>query len=275
MSYVNTVYTTIDRGSTHIALGKNYLGSVNSYNNWVTRLFAWILNRSMTVDFEGKARSVNKKSYLELAKGLLNKPELTIQEIAQHKVFKTFSDGITLPSDPKMMRKAISVEKSHKLFRKLAIAISKTETDKALKQIGKGAALDTKYYVRTGHGLSFDSDTSGLGSDWIGTLPVFEGTPILVAANEGKTSVVNRLREFGADINVTAHHYTFTREIVGLHVRKSSQADIIAVRGPGVGEIRVVYIPAGKGLLFQETRDLRNTLACPRLVQRGNDLILQ
>ena len=66
MNQINSIYTTVSKGQVHIAADAKYIGSVDSYNNWFTQFFSWLFGRSMTVNFDGKVRSLNKESYTNL-----------------------------------------------------------------------------------------------------------------------------------------------------------------------------------------------------------------
>ena len=137
------------------------------------------------------------------------------------------------------MRDAISDSDRQSLFRKLAIAISEGNTDRALKMIGKGAALDVSYYERGDKDPSFYSDSSEVSSTHKREFTVFKGTPILVAAKKANTLVVQRLKEYGANTSAKGTEYLYKKEITGVssHPELVSRSTIVTGRD---GRARVV-----------------------------------
>lgn len=208
---IQTIYTTISDGQTHIAADTNYIGSVNSYNNRFTQLFAWIFRLSISVNFDGKFRSVNKTSYQNLLRHLthLNK----IEDLSQFTTFKNVAKKVKLANHELKMRHAISKADSHALFVKLAEAISKGDTAKALLMIGKGAELDEKYFHRSQMGPAFTSDNEHLYSAVECSFKVFHAAPIMQAVKKANKVVSDFLIEAGASTESTGKAYTFTRNV--------------------------------------------------------------
>jgi len=218
MNIIEHIYTTVDHGITHVAADNKYIGSVNTYNNFFTRFFAWVSKSSMQVNFDGKTRIVNKVSYLNLVNTLTG-TDVKIQNIKDHILFrKTVKNGNLLTSKS-TMRDNISEKSRYKLFKKLARAISLGETQKACQMIGKGAALDRAYYDRGYKYPSFNHDTDSLSSESRYNFSVTRGTPILTAAKRSQTTVVAKLSEFGANTNATGRKYIFERIITGVDRR--------------------------------------------------------
>lgn len=212
MNKINTIYTTVSKGQTHIAADNKYIGSVDSYNNCFTRLMAWIFRQSVTVNFDGKVRSVNKESYRNLLLSLRRENEI-VKTFSDGHFFRGIAESGKLPEGNVKMRDVISDSDRLSLFQKLAQAISYGNTDKALLMIGKGAALDIPYYERAGFGPSFGSDTANLSGERSYKFTVFKGTPILQASIKANHTVVNRLKEAGANLNTTGKQYIFERRI--------------------------------------------------------------
>lgn len=209
---IGAIYTTVSGGKTHIAADDRYIGSVESYNNGITRFFAWLFDSSTTVNFDGKTRSVNKKSYQQLLHSLAS-TNTQLMNLSERSVFRRVAEAGTLPDWNMKMRDAISDADRQSLFRKLAHAISSGNTDKAVQMIGKGAALDLPYYDRGITGPSFYTDTDGLKSASRHKFTVFKATPLMQAAMKANQTVVNRLIAAGANLDVTGHQYTFERTI--------------------------------------------------------------
>jgi hypothetical protein len=216
MNKINTIFTTISGGQVHIATDTKYIGSVNSYNNCFTQIFAWLFRLSMTVNFDGKIRSVNKKSYANLIRSLTLNDR--INNIRQYNMFRPVVESAMLSPSNLRMRNVITKEDRQELFRKLAIAISQGNTAKSLLLIGKGAELDTAYYDRDFLSPSFSTDTEGLGASRY-TFTVYYASPILQAARKGNFAVVKFLQEAGANLSVSGKQYNFKREITGVFTR--------------------------------------------------------
>lgn len=218
MNTIDCIYTKISNGQVHIAADTKYIGSVDSYNNWFTQFFAWLFGRSITVNFDGKLRTLNKASYTNLIQSL--NQNNTINDISQRSIFRPIAEAATLPQTSLKMRDVITVDDRQALFKKLAIAISTGDTKKALRMIGKGAQLDTVYYNRANLNPSFSTDTANLDSNSRYNFTVFKAAPILQAALKGNRAVCQFLQKAGAKLeNVTGIQYTFSREIMSVDTR--------------------------------------------------------
>lgn len=218
MNQINSIYTTVSRGQVHIAADTKYVGSVDSYNNCFTQFFAWLFCRSMRVNFDGKEYSVNKQSYTNLVCALTKND--AINNIRERSIFRPIAETGTLPTGNLKMRDVITSEDRQALFQKLAQAISRGDTTKALLMIGKGAELDTVYYDRGNLRPSFNGDTSDLDANSRYAFTVFLAAPILQAARKGNAVVCKFLKEAGANLSVTGHQYTFKREILKVENRQ-------------------------------------------------------
>lgn len=147
----------------------------------------------MAVNFDGKVRSVNKESYTQ---------NNEINDIRQRSIFRPITEAVTLPESTLKMRNIITSEDRQELFQKLAVAISRGDTTKALLMIGKGAELDIAYYDRGQLNPSFSSDESNLDSISEYTFTVFRASPILQAAQKSNVVVCKFLKEAGANLSV-------------------------------------------------------------------------
>ena len=215
------LYSTVSCGRTYIARDKAnvgdfksyFVGDVNSYNNFFTRFFARLFEVSIQVNFDGKWRDVNKKSYVKL----LHKLGITdarVSNLAQYTRFKPYTDGIDLTG--KTMREALPYSKQERLLLGLGRAILQNNTEKALRKIGKGALVDQAYYDRGVFGPSLYSEGEGLSSERRYQFSVFLGAPIMQAARKGLTDVARRLHQVDARIDCVGQSYTFLREITGI-----------------------------------------------------------
>lgn len=226
---ITTIFTTISQGKTHIAADGQVIGSVDSYNYCWTQFFAWLLGWSISVDFDGKERSVSKSEYTKLICNLTQQKE--IADIYQYRVFRPVAEGATLSERVVRMRDVISAEDRLTLFKKLAIAISKGETERARLLIGKGADLDNAYYDRGDRvGPSFDKDTDGLKEETAYEFTVFLAPPVMQAARKGNWEICQFLRDMGANLApANARQYDFERRITGfsnkLEVERTVRVD--------------------------------------------------
>lgn len=217
MNKINSIYTTVSRSQVHIAADTKYIGSVDSYNNCFTQFFAWLFGLSMAVNFDGKVRSVNKESYTNLIRSLTQNNE--INDIRQRSLFRPIAEAAALPAGNLKMRDVITTEDRQALFKKLAIAISRGETTKALLMIGKGAELDGAYFDRDQLPPSFSRDISDLNANSRYIFTVFYAAPILQAAQKGNRVVCQFLKDAGANLSVSGNQYTFKREIIDVENR--------------------------------------------------------
>ena len=126
MNQINNIYTTVSRGQVHIAADAKYIGSVDSYNNCFTQFFAWLFNRSIAVNFDGRVRSVNKESYASLIHTLSDR----VNDVSQCRIFRSVAETATLPANHLKMRDVIESVDRQALFRKLAIAITQGDIPK-------------------------------------------------------------------------------------------------------------------------------------------------
>jgi hypothetical protein len=217
VNQINSIYATVSKGQVHIAADTKYIGSVDSYNNCFTQFFAWLFDRSMAVNFDGKVRSVNKASYTNLIRSLVQNDE--INDIRQRSIFRPIAEAATPSTGNLKMRDVITSNDRQALFQKLAIAISRGDTTKALLMIGKGAELDTVYYDRDQLYPSFSRDTSDLDSNSRYAFTVFKAAPVLQAARKGNAVVCQFLEDAGANLSVSGKQYTFKREITNVDRR--------------------------------------------------------
>jgi hypothetical protein len=205
---MSNIYTTVSEGRTHIALGPQYLGSVNSYNNPLTQCAARILGWSLEVDFDGKLRSLDKNSYTTLVKNLTKISE--IDNISNYTLFRTNvldCPTFQLPKNNIRMRDVILQEDSQNLFIKLTLAIFERNTQRALFLIGKGAALDryvTRDYFQDNIS-AFRYHTGRSGSENQST----KLTPIHLATIMKNDVIIDCLKEFGANKKLRAFVLTY------------------------------------------------------------------
>lgn len=214
MGSVNQIYTTVSKGQIHIAADLQYIGSVDSCNNFLTQFFNWMTGRSMTVNFDGKTYSVNKESYTRLVQSLMK-----TADIAPYSLFRTVAENCELPKNNLKMRDVIAYDDRQALFKKLARAIASGNTATALAAIGEGAELDTPYFDRQDMDPSFYNETDDLNSQSTYGFTVFHATPLLQAARKGNKVVCDFLQKAGASASIHGKQYQFERKILGVDKR--------------------------------------------------------
>ena len=282
MNNINNIYTTVSKGQVHIAADTQYVGSVDSYNNPFTQLFAWLFQHSIPVNFDGKVRSVNKESYTNLIRSLVRNEK--INDVSQYNLFRLVAERAALPVTTLKMRDVIATADRQALFQKLATAISQGDTAKALLMIGKGAELDAVYYDRDHLGVSFYGDTTYLSSQNPYKFNVFAATPIFQAARKGNLVICKFLEEAGASLSILGKQYTFKREVVDVSTRLETVMKPIWIphhyctqdaRGRVMERVsyKVEYRPDLQEKTYVTTQDSRSDERHYRLQQNNFNLV--
>ncbi|MBS0656376.1 MAG: hypothetical protein JSR46_11415 [Verrucomicrobia bacterium] len=209
------VFTTVDNGKLHVAVGNRYVGAIDSYNNCVSRFVANLFGWSEQVAINGKVRHVEREEYIRF----LN--ENTVYNDVCADNIKNYVDFNALKIEPMedkgTMRQNISQYKANYLFQKLASAIvDKADYEKAKKLVGKGADLDRFFWVREGQGISFTTLTAGLSKKNALEFQAGRYTPLLYAAVVNNKSFAEYLDSFGADCSAQGETLKFKRKIVGV-----------------------------------------------------------
>ena len=214
------IFATKDNGRIHIAVEQHYQGSINSYNNWLTRFFTKLLRYSIDVTIAGKTRCLNIKSYVKF----LQKFQVTGASVATIGKFKDFNALYFIPkTDEGFMRDHLQDEKKDRLAYKFSKALYKSNEPLALKALGKGAALNLSFWTCA------YNDSVVMGEDFVFALPhrkidAFEATqytPFLYAAHKSNKEMMTLLNRYGADQTQKGTAYTFTRELVETHTNTS------------------------------------------------------
>jgi hypothetical protein len=265
---IRTIYTTISDGRVHIAADAKYLGSVNSYNNFVTQFFAWIFNYSICVNFDGKLRSLNKKSYSKLIETLtLNNKVNDVKELT---LFRPVAEKAILPGCTWKMRDFINRKDRQALFQKLCAAIAKNNSEKAILMIGKGAEVDSDYYDRESLTPSFQSDTDGLKKDFGYYFSVFKAPPLMQAALKGNMKrVCDFLKEAGANLNIQGVGYVFQRMIMSI----DKGLELVWKREYDTNNQHFIDVPELKERTIVNTQDFRSSSTHYRLDQNTLEVV--
>lgn len=209
-------YKTKCEGLLHIASssndgGSNYIGSVNSYNNGLTRFFSKIFKKSINVTLNGRTRSVNKMSYLKLLgnAGIAD---------ANSKNIKNFVnlDSLKLTSDKHPMSAYLPKRKQYELGKKMVKEMVIGRWQNSERYAHKGADLNLQFFkedkirLRFGDYIPF---ARGYGSyRFDKTYETYQ--PVLYAARHGRKNLCETFKKLGADLNVSGHQSTFKRRLL-------------------------------------------------------------
>ncbi|MDP1880619.1 MAG: hypothetical protein Q8K60_06740 [Parachlamydiaceae bacterium] len=148
----HSVLTTKHNGDLYVIYGDNSsikktIGSeISVYNNFISKFFARLFDKSMEIAINDKFFTVDKNSF----KNHFNQLGITDVEI---KEFKTLNYGTFIQQNhhrinlnQTKMSDIISDKKRKNLSIKLIKAINENKTDRALKLINKGAHFDQMTY---------------------------------------------------------------------------------------------------------------------------------
>ena len=212
------VYSTVDRGRTHIAFDEQYQGSVNSYNNFFTKFFANLFSLSIDVTVGSKIRRLNKKSYIDFLSSHAI-PGVTCKSVSSYSRL----DAASIPCSPGLgfMRQHLSVSKIDSLSCKLIRSIRAQDQNKAINFLGKGANPNYLFWVRGNDGQTVlhGSLEEGLPHQ---TIPVFASTlysPLLYTKASNQHEIARRLEQFGADRIQRGQVRSFQRTVINAGIK--------------------------------------------------------
>lgn len=226
----NVFYKTYDYadGRTHLALGADYIDSVNTYTCCLSILFAKLFKKTIDVMVGDKEVCFNKKSYLHLLHRL-GKKEINLQSIGTQKNFGEVIATVEFTKGIKM-RDKISHSARSAFTHKLQLAIRDGNAERAKLFIGKGAAVEGTYIDRGAEfSLANNTHTEGLYREAVYSFHVFKGAPIIQAAHKGMADVAKQLKEFGARTEEVGQSFDFERIITGSRTEEywDTETDIV------------------------------------------------
>ncbi len=259
----NTFYTTVDKNRLQIADENSYYGgSLNSYNNFLSRLFAKVFRKSMTVNFDGnKEFKVNKKSYQKL----LQNNGVNAKNIAN------FTDFNRVMKDHKQawnrngyIRNHLSRSKSHRLFKKLVYALQNRNMNKAHQLACKGANIERDFWERdNGYGISFNQITTNLPKQTL-QFTATRYNPILYAAKNNLNHFVNFLVKIGSSTNFVGETARFNRVITHVENQYHVEPRLVPVyrynRHARRQQVQYVPYPEVRRETIVHYRDAKNKL---------------
>lgn len=222
------IYSVVDQKRLHIGINEGYSGSINSYNNFITKTVAWIFRMSEKIVINGKTRHVNKESYAAWLR------ENTEHSSVQAKDIKNFSNVHSLQlfrPDKGLMRSALSTEKSTLLYHKFVTALTQGDFQRAKNYIGKGAEINGSFWVREGFGISHTTMKSDLPYKTLAMRASLQ-TPLIYSASRYNIELCNFLLRFQADISAIGEEVQFTRTITNVRTNASVNPTFHQTYGP-------------------------------------------
>ncbi len=204
-------FATRDHGGVHIAQGDRYVGFVPTYNNCVTRFFANLLGWSYQITADGNTYDVERGKYLEF----LNAHTVHDQEITTASVWDNLDlSKLTLKPEGSigLMRDHISAEKAERLYKRMIHAlVVENDVEKAKLFAGKGALVDTSFWIRDNVEGTFAAVAEGLPDDEPQEFAAAHLTPLLYAAEKGHDQFCDFLEELKANTNLKGEYVIFTK----------------------------------------------------------------
>jgi len=206
--------SSIDNGRTHFASGINYQGSVNSYNNFITRITKY-LGFATDVVVDGKTRCLNNKSYVKFLH-TLGLTEASVENLSQFQNLDTIK--ATLIKNRGMMRSHLSADKTSRLGHKMIHAIYQGDVERAQKLLIKGASANQAFWIGDYDGkVSFERQfKSQLPNSKVPAFRVFYYNPLILAASKQHDYLVKVLKMFGSDDKFVGKTLVFSRDIEGV-----------------------------------------------------------
>lgn len=194
-----TIYTTLCSTRLHIAKDHEYIGSIRSYSNKLTKFLASLFRISIVVELSGKTRSLNKKEFNILKPYL---PQFNLVNLP------------VLDQDPahEVMRNKISTVKTEKLTRKLINALEMRELALAKRYLGKGADPNQIFWDRGAYcGFSDRHFYSSLPNENI-EFTARSFTPLSYAIYKEWDELYSFMRDLGANSLVEGKIFNVKRK---------------------------------------------------------------
>lgn len=219
MTVTPIFYTTKDQGRLHIAdEHSRYGGSVNIYNNLITKFFTQLLGIGTSINFNGKNYIVNKQSYYNflVRQGIKVFPDASLYHHFNEVMVQSQRNWKNNP----YMRQKLSYEKSFRLFKKMVYAMRSSHIERTQKLANKGAQLDAKFWERNhGYGLSFNHDPAAGIDSYEYHFKATQFSPILWAAKNKNSDLVAFFQGLGANTGAQGETSKFNRRIVDVENR--------------------------------------------------------
>lgn len=207
------LFATVDGGRLHVGLGENYVGSIDSYNNFVTKFVANIFGWSTKVTIDGKTRHVNKTDYVNWLNNNTANAPVTKSALGAYTDLHLLE--IKTIEGQGRMRDHLSADKSRRLFEKMVVAlVANKDFEAAKKYAGKGANVDDYFWVREGQPISLSTLTADLADDKAYDFRAGHYTPLLYAAEKNNKLFCDFLRKLQANPFAQGEYVQFTKRIM-------------------------------------------------------------
>lgn len=212
---VNSVCSTVDNGRTHLSYNGLSIDSIDSYNNCFTKLFAWVFGWSVSVEIDGKIRSLNKADYANWINSHTDQIGITASATAQFT--KLCLLNIRPPQAHALpINQLLSPQRADTLFRKLVRNFHNPLL--CTSYVKKGASLNQTFWTRGEYGISFGGKTDGLPDKKI-QANICKYTPLLYAADRAAPELCLLMKSLGASPEIHGERYDFSRDLVELKKR--------------------------------------------------------
>lgn len=212
----NPVCSTVDNGRTYLSYNGLSINSIDSYNNWFTKLFARVFGLSVDVEINGKIRSLNKADYAYWINCNTDQIGITASTAEQFTKFCLLNIIPPPQAHAVPINQRISPHRAQSLFRKLVKSFNNPA--KCELYVRKGAALNEIFWTRGQYGISFGGKTDGLPDKKI-QIDIFKYTPLLYAAERVGPELCLLMKTLGASSQIQGKRYEFSRDLVELTKR--------------------------------------------------------
>jgi len=216
------IASTVSNNRLYIAFGTKCVGSINSYNNFFTRLFAMITFQSIKIDFGDEIshefQYVNKNEYKRLLGRFIGREsvgpvEFNIEDYRRISFLneKIKKMGGTEISGQYYMRDVISKKDSEKITHEFEQAIMEQDERKIEQMVRIGARVNRLF-----HAGSVGPQKNSYNSH-LGPCPhqffVTYAPPVMHLKLAGLENMFNLLKEFGANTKyVKGERFMYVRE---------------------------------------------------------------
>lgn len=192
-------YSTVDHHRLHLAdENSRYIGNINCYNNFLTRFFSKMFGKALTVDFHGKMRTINVKSYIKFLKshGLMANSENILNFANFSQVLKRQNDW----SQGGFMRDFISKPKRISSL-KTYYSHSTRRSNKSPKFAGQGADIEQTFWEKSNHQICLGSSLSSHLPTSSMSDKMTQLNPLFYSAKKNYTELSKFLVSIGAKKN--------------------------------------------------------------------------
>ncbi len=223
------IESTVDYSRTQLSYGGLYYGSVNSYNNFFTKFFAWLFSWSVYVVVGNKERAFNKWDYASWLRERTGDASITASRVHEFVNFGNFHQRfIAPPEGTYALNQCLSSSKALRLSRKLVYSLyqaTPASFDQAARYILKGALLNTQFYTRGPYGISHYAELQGIESR-PAEFNIRKYSPLLLAADNKQTMLVNLMKRCGANTEYQGKEVHFVRSVVDYENRSRLETNI-------------------------------------------------